>query len=77
MVRLYSDANILKFKQQVGNNDWKDVYESVDTNIAYSPVGYFILSHPVDFVFSKCFVSSEHSLNVYVFIIFLFSPLQT
>ena len=24
-VRLYSDANILKFKGQVGNIDWKDV----------------------------------------------------
>ena len=36
MVRLYSDANIVKFNEQVGNMDWKDVYESVDTNIVYA-----------------------------------------
>jgi len=35
-VRLYSDVNILKFKEQVGNINWKDVYESVVTNIAYA-----------------------------------------
>jgi len=34
--RLYSDVNILKFKEHVGNINWKDVYESVDTNIAYA-----------------------------------------
>jgi len=33
---LYSDVNILKFKEQVENINWKDVYESVDTNIAYA-----------------------------------------
>jgi len=33
---LYSDASILKFKEQVGNIDWKDVYETADTNIAYA-----------------------------------------
>jgi len=26
----------LKFKEQVGDIDWKDVYESVDTNTAYA-----------------------------------------
>jgi len=36
LVRLYSDANILKLKEQVGNIHWKDVYESVDTNTAYA-----------------------------------------
>jgi len=35
-VRLYSDANTLKFKEQGRDIDWKDVYKSVDTNTAYA-----------------------------------------